>query len=160
MKQKTANDAKNADFQPWQPKSHIKNLSPRTRIEVLKPLSALQTELTTRLNFTDDLVFAGLSSENDALKSRAETLQRGIEKLAVLITANKHIRAKWTAVLLDLEAQLQAARDMVTLPDREMLTIGSFTVLRKAIDEYGPDSRMPWERLFNSWSEVARCGQG
>ena len=160
MREKTANDAQNAQFQPWQPKSHIKNLSPRTRTEVLKPLSALQTELTTRLNLTDDLVFAGLSSENDALKQRAEILQRGIEKLAVLIKANKHIRAKWTAVLLDLEAQLQAARDMVTLPDREMLTIGAFTVLRKGIDEFGADSRMPWERLFNSWSEVARCGQG
>ena len=160
IKQKIANDAKNADFQPWQPKSHLKNLSPRTRIEVLKPLSALQTELTTRLARTDDLVFAGLSSENDALKRRAETLQRGIEKLAILIKANKHISAKWNAVLLDLEAQLRAARDMVALEDREMLTIGAFTVLRKGIDEFGAGSRRPWEGLFDSWREVARCGQG
>ena len=160
MEKKVANDAKNAEFQRWQPKSHIKNLSPRTRTEVLGPLSALQTELTLRLDRADDFVLAGLDGENEALKRRAETLQRGIEKLAVLMKANKHVCTKWTAVLLDHEATLQAALDMVTLPGRELLTIGSFTLLRKAIDEYGPDSRMPWERLFNSWRELSRCGQG
>ena len=160
MREKTDNDAKNADFQPWQPKAHIKNLSPRTRAEVLKPLSTLQTELTTRLNLTSDLVSAGLSAENDALQHRADSLQRGIEKLDGLLNANKQMRAKWSKVSKDLEAGLEAARKMVELEGREMLAIGAFTVLRMGIEEFGGESRRPWERLWESWREVRRCGLG
>ncbi|MCJ1279944.1 hypothetical protein MMC21_007769 [Puttea exsequens] len=153
------NKAKNAEFQRWQPKSHIANLSPRTRAEVLKPLSAFQTELTIRLDRADDLISAGFNAENEALKKRAEFFQRSVEKMAALIDANKHVRAKWTTILLDHEASLQAARDMVALSTKDLLSVGSFTLLRKAIDEFGPESRVPWERLFESWREVSRCSR-
>ena len=159
MEHIVANEAKNADYPRWQPKSHLEGLSPSARAEVRKPLGTLQTELNLRLDHADDFILAGLNAENEALKRQAEDLQHGIEKMTLLIDANEHTRTKWTARLSEHELSLQAARDMVALSATELLPLGQFTLLRKAIDEYGPDSKMPWERLFQSWMEVLKCGR-
>ena len=156
----TVNEAKNAESQRWEPKSNLDFLSPPDHAEVAKHLNELQSGLKVCLNGGDDFVFASLEEKNERLRARVEVLARAIEQIGILVKANSDVRMKWNGIESDHKASLEAAKVVVALPSRNLMTIGQFTLMRKAIDEYGPESRKPWERLFNSWREVQKYGLG
>lgn len=132
-------------------------LDPVDRREVGRYVEKLHSELKQRIDSGVKIVNDAMGQEGERLLDRATVVESAIKKLDALMDSNREIQAKWKVIESDHQVSLEATKRMVEVASGETLSVGQFTVLRKGIDDFGPDSKQPWKRLFGSFRDVEKC---
>ena len=137
----------------WQPKSNINDLHKDLQAEVYHHLHDL------RIDDWHRILRENLHAEEACLHCMRESVQRGIEKVQELIRESKKTRGKWRELEADHRASREAAKAVFDFLWKGfgVMFIGVFTVLRKEIEQLGPESQEPWDRLFHNLKELYLC---
>lgn len=137
--------------------SDVGSLNRIDHMEVGKHIEELQQVLKQRIDGGVEIVSDAVGQECERLLGRAAVLESAVEKMDALMQVNREIQAKWKDIEAAHRDSLNAAKRLVEVASSEELSTGQFTVLRIGIEDCGPDSKQPWQRLFDSFREVEKC---
>ena len=123
--------------------------------------SALRSSLSPIIDHANTIISENLASKLHHLSQRLSLLQSAIQETSEALRSRKAKQDKWVELHNGHKASLEAAKataDLLSSLEGELyLGIGAFTILRRGIEEAGPESPMAWDELFEAFREAWAC---